>query len=67
MNSQFYASEHEKLIIETIRQARANRKRPSTFVIRVVDGIVQVMVAQPTECLCKSSDICQVDYGNGNR
>jgi hypothetical protein len=62
--NQFQVSDNERLIIQAIRQARTNRKRPSTFVIRVVDGIVQFMVAQPAEYLI-NSDICHLDNKDG--
>jgi hypothetical protein len=63
MYDQFQVSDNERLIIQAIRRARSNRKRPSTFVIRVVDGIVQFMVAQPEYLI--NSDICHLDNKDG--
>ncbi|RMH01282.1 MAG: hypothetical protein D6706_02065 [Chloroflexi bacterium] len=55
-------NEQEKVILLAIRQARMRKKRPSTFVIRVVDGVVQFMEAQPY-----GHDSRHVDDWNGYR
>lgn len=62
----FFTNENERFLIQTLRQATANKKRPTTFVIRVVDGIIQFMIAEPAKP-SKISDICHVDQRNGNR
>ena len=39
-------TEKEREILHEIRQAKTQR-RPQTFIIRVVDGIIQLMIAEP--------------------
>jgi hypothetical protein len=60
------ADETEQMILAELRRARANRRRPSTFVIRVVDGLVQFMVAEPRTG-AENYDIRHVDHLNGSR
>lgn len=57
----------EAMIVEEIRRAAANRRRPSTYVIRVVDGIIQFMVAEPMTIHPFEGDVCHVDRPNGHR
>jgi len=57
----------EAMIVAEIRRAVANRRRPATYVIRVVDGIIQFMVAEPMTIRPFEGDICHVDPPNGHR
>ncbi|MCP4428894.1 MAG: hypothetical protein GY803_30795 [Chloroflexi bacterium] len=57
-------NETERLVLYILRRAKADskrRRRPQTYVIRVVDGIVQIMEAEPI-----SRDLRNID-GHGPR